>query len=301
MIFLFFNVVLSSVMVLVFKISAQKGWNGDKIILVNYVVAAGMSLFSLLGSGQGAVLAGQEDGGAALFAKDSLACSITLGVATGLVQGGAYVLDLTVRSASIAQNGAGLTTFFSKSTFAVTIIISALVWRELPTALQWGGIALIIAALVLTTADLKTLKARKPLLFLLLVATGTLIEVTSKAVAVYVWPQHNSLFLTVVFSTALVICIVKNLWAKAKTGERLTPARPELALGVLFGITNMLVAWTHLKALGALPASVVFPTQAAGNLLLVFLLGRVFFHEDSSKRLVLSLGIAVAGLVLINL
>lgn len=302
MVFLILNVLISSVMMVVFKVSALKGWNGDKIILVNYVAATTISLSGLLSGGRCLAIAALANADIrAPFTQKTLANSIALCLIFGCVQGCMFVVELMVRQASTAQNGAGLTTFFSKSAFVGNILLSAFIWREMPAKLQWLGIGLIVIALILTTGDLKTLHAGKPMLFALLMLGGTVVETMNKAVTVYVLPAHSLLFLSVVFSVALATCLVKNVGQAQKSGGRLVPNKHELFAGVLLGVTNTLASWSSLKALDALPASVVFATQAAGNLLLVFLLGKVVFHEPSSKKLIASLGIAAVSLVLINL
>lgn len=301
MIFLIFNVLISSVIMVIFKLSAQKGWNGDKIIMMNYVAAAALSLFSLFQSGQHLMVAQLKNADpAALFTQKNLANSVALGIIFGCVQGCMYMIELVVRKTSTAQNGAGLTTFFSKSAFIGILLLSALIWKEYPTAVQWFGIALIIIALILTTGDLKTLRAESPILFLLLMVNGTIIETIHKAVTVYILPEHNPLFLSIVFCMALLLCIGKSIWAARKSGEKIFPNKPEILSGLLLGFVNTLVAWSSLKSLDALPTSIVFPTQAAGNLLLVFILGKAVFHEPSSKKLMISLVIAVVSLILIN-
>ena len=302
MVFLILNVLMSSVMMLVFKLSSKKAWNGDKIILVNYMTAAACSLVSLLVNRQGGVsftLAQAEL--ATLFTRKTLANSAAVGLLFGLAQGFLFVMELMLRSASTDRNGAGITIFFSKAAFVGNITLSALIWRELPTVWQWTAILMILLALAMTSSDLKHLRVRSPLLLGLLVLSGTLLETMNKAVTVYVLPEHNALYLTITFCVALAVCIGRTAWACVREKKRFEMGPAEWAAGGVLGLSNVLATSLSLKALELLPASVVFSTQAAGNLLLVFLMGRFVFKEPASRNLVISIAIAVVSLVLIHL
>lgn len=303
MAFLTLGVLLSGVMTVVFKASATNGWNGSKIIMVNYLTAVAIALFTLIQNKQlqlfNHALHGMNIG--TLFTQKTRANSIALVLLLGCIQGFMFVEELIARQISTVQNGSVLTVFFSKAAFVGNILISALLWKEQPSALQWAGIALIIVALILTTGNLKTLSAHRPLLFVLLMIGGVIVESINKSVVVYIRPEHNALFIGIVFLVALLLCTALNAWIAQKRGETFLPNKQEILFGVLLGVVNMLAMWANLKSLDALPTSIVFPTQAAGNLLLAFILGRVLFREPINKKLMVALGIAVVSLIIINI
>lgn len=293
MIYLLLCVLAGSTMTIVFKLAAQKNRNSDRIMLVNYAAAIIISLISAWNDG---VILGQvqTDGETA---KISMLLVATIGVGLGII----YLVNLLITNASIIKNGAVLSTFFFKASFVGVVLLSALIWAEIPSIIQCLGIALIFAALFLISGSLKDMQAQAPVLLALLLMNGILIEMSFKAFAEYARPEYKSVMVLIIFSVAFVLCVVKNIYSTAKSGQKFRLSFPELILGICVGAANTMVSMFQLKALETLPASLVYPTQAAGNLLMIFLLGKLLFREPSGKKEGFAVGLAVISLVLINL
>ena len=92
-----------------------------------------------------------------------------------------------------------------------------------------------------------------------------------------------------------VLCLALMLYKKQR------PGRYELLFGVLIGVPNFFSARFLLRALGSLPAVIVYPTFSVATILVVTLAGVVFFGEKLTRRQWLALGAILAALVLLNI
>lgn len=292
MIYLLLSVAAGCVITIVFKEAALRNRNNDQIVTINYAAAVLISLISAWREGVFSNLRQTGDGVSA-----SIWLALLLGGALGVV----YLVNLNVTNASIAKNGAVLTTFFFKASFVGVVLLSALIWADIPNPLQCLGIVLIFIALWLISGSLKNMNAQMPLLLLFVLLAGVFIDLSFKAFSVYALPAYKSLLVLVIFSVAFLLSVVKYLYGAFQKKQSLVPAFPEVVLGICAGAGNTLVSLFQLKALERLPASLVYPSLAAGNLLVIFLIGKFGYREPSGKKEGLAVGLALVSLVLINL
>ena len=94
---------------------------------------------------------------------------------------------------------------------------------------------------------------------------------------------------------ALVLCVALMLYKKQRPGGY------EVLFGVLIGVPNFFSARFLLRALGSLPAVIVYPTFSVATILAVTLAGVVFFREKLTRRQWAALGAILAALVLLNI
>jgi multidrug transporter EmrE-like cation transporter len=74
----------------------------------------------------------------------------------------------------------------------------------------------------------------------------------------------------------------------------------DLVFGLMVGIPNYFSSRFLLKALGYLPAIIVYPTYSVATISVVTLAGLVFFKEKLGRRQMAAIGIILAALVLLN-
>ena len=74
-----------------------------------------------------------------------------------------------------------------------------------------------------------------------------------------------------------------------------------LLFGSLVGIANFFSAKFLLGALGQLPAVVVFPTYSVATMLVVTLVGIVFFRERLGTRQWIAFATVIAALIMLNI
>ena len=218
----------------------------------------------------------------------------------GGITGFFYVAALVGMQTSIHRNGTGLTSAFARLGLLVSLAVSILLFGERPSALQFLGAALVIAALVLIhgAGDEGQGKQGGFLLLLLTLLFSGCADAMSKVFEQWGDAAENTHFFFWLFLTALLftlgLALRESLRAKKKLRLR------ELLAGIAVGIPNYFSSYLLLRALQSLPAFVTYPIYSTGTILLVLLAGALFFRERLNRRQTLGAGLILAALVLLN-
>lgn len=284
------------------SIRLQKEINSDHATFVNYIVAATVSVINawLNGSLRGITLI--SDGNfQTMFQEVNVANTVLYCMSIGVVMGVLYLTNFFVMKMSIECNGAGVTAFFNKAGFFVTILLSALIWGDIPNRMQWVGIVLALMALVLFVGNFKEVDVIKPFLLFFQAVAGIVIEMNSKVFAMHCVAEYKTLLLAVIYCIALIGCSIYIHRKHTKKGEKIRLLFPEIICGVVIGLANVTGTTMQLKCLELLGAQIVFPTIAASNLLLTVLIGTLLFKEKSNLKQWIATCFAVVSLVFINI
>ncbi len=278
----------------------------DRLVVTasNYVVASLVSLVMLLlGDSLGSPLEwpgafvdglpGVLEGGS--FGGDgSAGWAVVLGVPTGVV----YFLGFILLQRAVRESGVSLAGSFSKLGVLVPMSLAVLLWREIPAPVQWVGIALALAAILLANLDLRRgrrlLEGLRPVLILLFLTVGVA-EFSNKLYQRYGLLEVKSLFLLVVFGTALV-----TAWWRVLACRR-RPAWRDVSTGLVVGVPNYFASHFLILSLSRLDAAVVFPVYSALTIVVISLAGRLVFGERLRGRERASVIMTVVALVLVNL
>jgi drug/metabolite transporter (DMT)-like permease len=217
-------------------------------------------------------------------------------VAMGAVNGTLYLLGFVLLQVSVRKNGVVLSAVFMKLGLLVPIVLSLVVFREIPSAVQAAGFVLAVGAIVLINYEKNTASqgTGKWMLLLLLLAGGGG-DAMAKIFAMFGPKPLEETFLFYTFLSALVLCLIMVLYKK----ERLQPIA--LLYGVLVGVPNFFSARFLLKAVSALPAVVVYPSFSVGTMLLVTVAGVLVFRERLRKNQWIALAVILAALILLNI
>ncbi|HJB69026.1 MAG TPA: hypothetical protein H9770_09365 [Candidatus Fournierella excrementigallinarum] len=304
MIYLIIGVLLSSLVTILFKVADRLRLNSDNLILVNYSLAA---VVSGVLCGQAGLYAGLP---ARLMSADipTLLTAKTPGntcfllMIVGFFSGVYYIVDLFNTKSSVIYNGATLTALFGKFGFLISTFTAAIVWKEIPTGLQFIGILLAITGILLASGGLKNAGgAKKPLLLAALVLTGGLMEINGKCAVYYTIEGFDSLYVNVIFTTAFLLCVANTARTCIRTGTRFTISWRDIAGGVILGLPNVAGSYLALMAMQTVPANIYFPTNAVGNLVVVSLAGMLLFREKTNAMQKLAIVVTVVSLTLLNL
>ena len=217
-------------------------------------------------------------------------------VAMGAVNGALYLLGFVLLQVSVQKNGVVLSAVFMKLGLLVPILLSLVVFQEIPSALQAAGFILAVGAIVLINYEKNAVSqgtGKWMLIFLLLAGGGG--DAMAKVFAMFGSKPLEETFLVYTFLSALLLCLILVLYKK----ERLQPLA--LVYGVIVGIPNFFSARFLLKAVSVLPAVVVYPTFSVGTMLLVTLAGVLVFREQLRKNQWIALAVILAALVLLNI
>ncbi len=221
--------------------------------------------------------------------------TILLGTITGID----YVLGFLVLAAGIARGPLAVPVTVMRLSVAVPIVVSIALWAERPGGLQWVGIALGAAAILLFGYSLSGGRGRKGggggywilivALFLVMGAGDVLLK-TFRELS----PDSDRMTFTwILFTTAGLFT-----WAMIRV-RRVTFDRSTFALGLLLGVPNLFSTVFTLLALRGVPASIAFPfinlTVIAGSALFAF-----FIWRERLGRLSMA-GMLLAAIALILL
>jgi len=277
MLFLLLAILSSSMISIIMRISSDKITNNLSMLAVNYLVCA---------------VLGAAYAGFALVQPGTPGFFVT--VALGALGGVLFLAAFVLFQRSVRKNGIVLTAIFNKLGLLVPILLSVLLFGELPTVLQVAGFCIAVGAIVLINLQ----KGAGPssagvgLLLLLLVSGGA--DAMAKVFEVLGNAAFSNLFLFYIFAVALVLCAVLVIRKKEKPGWR------ELLFGTLIGIPNFFSSKFLLGALETLPAVVVYPTFSVATMLIVTLTGMTAFRERLSRRQWIALTAMIAALIMLN-
>lgn len=224
----------------------------------------------------------------------SLGFAVIVGISAGIL----YYLGFIYLQKAVKESGVSLAGSFSRMGILVPMILSVLLFRELPSSLQWAGICLALFAILLANIDLSKpsgfLSGFQPVLIMLLMIVG-LAEFSNKVFQKYGVLEAKSLFLFFVFTTAFLI----STWKTISKGER--PKFSNIILGFVVGIPNFFASFFLILALSRLQTAVVFPLYSALTIVIISLSGWILFGEKLKKRERFAVTLTVAALVLVNL
>lgn len=219
--------------------------------------------------------------------------NVTLGL--GIVNGFLYLLSLFSYQYCIQKNGIVLPIIFSKLGVLVPLLTSVIFFHEVPTFIQVIGTILAVISMVMINYE----KGHAASVFNLSLFMLFLIDGTSAAMAKIFGEVGNSMlsaqFLFYTFAVALVISIGFVIYRKERFGF------PEVFFGFGVAVPTFFVSRFMLKALETVPAVIAYPTRAVGTIVLVTLMGIVFFGERLKKQQWVAMIGIIAALTLLNI
>ena len=278
MVFLCLAILSSCAIALFTRISANKVTAKLSMLSVNYLIC------SLLG---------------AAYAGFDLICPDVSGfpttVALGVVGGILFLVSFMLFHQNTARNGIVLSSVFMKLGLLVPMILSVLVFHELPTWTQITGFCIALIAIVLINAKKENNASRFRWELVGLLLMGGSADAMSKVFEVLGPAALSNQFLFYIFAVALVLCVILVVYKKERLGMQ------ELLFGAAIGIPNFFSSKFLLRALADLPAVVVYPSFSIATMLITTLAGVFFFRERLLKLQWLALIAIVAALCLLNI
>lgn len=291
MIYLILATICSASIALLFKVSESRGNNRYVVSMMNYVVASSIALYFIISE----------------HTVDAFALSMVnsgVGVSqshfvlfTGVITGLFFLLGFIFYQKSVYESGASLASMFGKLGILLPMILSIVIWREYPTNLQWGGILLALAAIIMVNLSSKsdqvaTSKMSYALLFLFIF--GGFGDFCNKIFQKYAQMTLKPVFLLFVFGTAFVLSFSIILIKKIKVKKE------AILIGAIVGVPNLFASFFLIEALRYKSATVVFPVYSAGSILIVIVMSQIFFNEALRTKDKIAVFITVLSLFLIQ-
>ena len=278
MVFLLLAILSSSMISVLMRLSSDKISANLSMLAINYLVC------SLLG-------AAYADFELVMPGISGFSVAVWLGALSGVL----YLAGFVLFQRNTSKNGIVLTSIFMKLGLLVPVVLSVLLFREVPTWSQIAGFCIAIFAIVLI--NMKKEGSGKGfgvgLILMLLMCGGS--DAMSKVYEMLGSPALSDIYLFYTFTTAFILCAVLVLYKKERPGVR------ELLYGTLIGIPNFFSAKFLLGALTKLPAVVVYPSFSVATMLIVTLAGVALFRERLSKLQWVALTAIIAALILLNI
>jgi len=223
--------------------------------------------------------------------------TLALGAVTGALYTGGMFLSMT----TMERSGASIAASVSQLSVVVPVAASVFVYGESLGGLQLLGVAVAVAALPFLAYKSKgnpndpVDRGLIPLMAAMLVVQG-FAQLSSKVlVASDLEAERNMFFLTVFMSATL---LTTPLAIRAR-GQVSLPRDAGLGVGV--GAFNMLTNMSVLLALRSVPASLFFPLNGSGGLMLTTFAAMLLFRERISGVNALGVALTLAAVALINL
>ena len=215
-------------------------------------------------------------------------------IVLGIINGFLYLYSLILLQKNIKNNGIILTSLFNKLGILIPVLMSILLFHEIPTILQITGIVIAIIAIIYMNYNKNELnKINFSLLYMLLMAGIT--DSMSKIFEEFGNPVLSDQFLLYTFSSALIFCMIVVFVNK----QRFT--LEEIKYGLCMGIPNYLSSKFLLLALHQILAVIVYPTFSVGTIITITLAGLLLFKEKMTMIQVIAMIAIMISLVLLNL
>ena len=211
----------------------------------------------------------------------------------GAVNGFLYQASFIMLQYNVKKNGVVLSATFMKLGLLVPMLLSIVLFGEMPEPVQWIGFALAIAAILLINMKKGEMGAFRFELILLLIGGG-LGDAMAKIYEQFGVESRSEQFLMFTFLTAFMLCTALAMLKKERFGKS------ELFFGLLIGIPNFFSARFLLLALQEVAAVVAYPTYSAASLLAVTAAGVLFFNEKLLTKQWIAIGVILVALVLLN-
>lgn len=278
MFFLILAICSSAMVAIMMRLAQPRVSNPTGLLAANYIVCALTAL----------VLSLPE------FSVVSLQ---NLGLPTGLgiLNGFFYLAGFALMQYNTRHNGVVLSSVFMKLGILVSMSLSVVWFKEMPTGVQIIGFVLAVAAILIINYERGTRMGVGSWTLLLMLFTAGMGDTMSKAYETYGDPGLQNLFLLVTFLSALGLCLVMMV----KKGEQM--GLRELGFGVLLGIPNFLCSLFLLKALGSIPAVVAFPIFNVAVILVVSAVGLLLFKEKLNRQQLIGAALICIALAFLNL
>jgi len=252
-------------------------------------------------------------GNVSMLAMNYLMCFLIAGTFTGwdnllptqagsrvaLLLGGSqgilYLAAFILLQLNIKKNGVVLSAIFQRLGLLVPMVVSVLLFGEMPEGLQIVGFFVAIAAIILMNLEKEQTVMQFKLGLVLLLLAGGCADVMAKLYEELGEPALAPQFLLYTFGTALILCLGLMLWKRQRIGKA------EILYGCAIGIPNYFSAKFLLASLNTVPAVIAYPTYAVATILAVTLAGVLLFREKLGMRQKTAIAIILAALVLLNI
>ncbi len=215
----------------------------------------------------------------------------------GALHGVGYILAYVGMCAAMPRGGLTIPTTIMRLSVVLPVLASVFWWGEQPTQAQVAGVAATLVALVLLGGrEMSGASDPRiwPITGLLFLASGGA-SVVSKAFLMRGLPDAKTTYMAALFGTAALGGSLSFF------SEGFHPTRGDVGAGALVGVVNVVATVVMLIALDRVPGVIAFPALACGGLVATAVFCAIVWKERFTRRMLAGMGIALAGLALVNM
>lgn len=287
MFYLLLAILCSTCLLLVLKYTERHGIATLPVLVVNYAVCCSI----------GTLLSPEPVSMGALASKTWLPPALLLGII--------FITVFYMVAVSTQHIGVGITAVAFKLSVVIPVVAAYFLYGDSFTPLKTVGIALALAAIVLTSKDDATSSRPKGFYALLppLVFLGSGISDTffNYMQTRYLAPTELNLFLITLFGTAGIIgtCML----AMNSIKKRQLPQAQAILWGITLGIPNYGSAYFMLLALehSGMESSTLWPLNNIGIIVVSTLAASLLFHERMNRYGIAGIILAVVSILAVSL
>lgn len=278
--FLLLTILCSTSIALILKYSDTKKREPIVLLAGNYIVALLIGLILLILNDT------------KIFSIQTL----IFGAGLGLL----FVLSFFAFAKAISYAGTGLATTSSRLSVIIPILLSIIIYNELPNELHLLGFAFTVITFVLFYFSVKgNHKEGEGLLkYFFLLAVFAAIGLNDFAIKVFKsWrpEQEEPYFIFFIFSSAFVYSSIYIISKKVKISKN------TVLLGLVLGVPNVFSTIFLLGALALLPAIVVYPLTNVGIILFTASAAFLIWKEKLNRWGVLALASGLLAILFLSL
>lgn len=285
MVNLILTIVCTTLIGVILKVAEKSVTERLTMLLANYVVATVVSGSIWLQNGSG-------------FSLSSAAW--TLAPIGGFI----FAFNFFLYTVAIKRRGVALPASLMRLSAIVPIAASIVLFSEAPSGIQTIGMLGALVAAVMMSLGIRggdliagLLKTSAVILVaesLALLFCFGLADLTMKLFEQLGIPDEKPLFLAMLFGFAGLSILVACLARKVK------PRWHDVVWGAILGVPNLFSSYFLIGALRDLPSVVVFPSVAAGSVMLIVLIAWLAFREEMGKLGVAGVALSVVSLIAVN-
>lgn len=279
--YLILSVLLSTAIIITFRIFNNFKISIVQAITVNYLVA---SAFGFASESESFNLATLPDQPWFYFA---------------ILMGFSLIVSFNLFALSAQKAGVAVTAISSRMSVVVPVTLGFLVFGDTSGIVKIAGIILGLVAFFLTSRKDKNIKINKSYLFLpvlLFIAVGTNDSLMKAAEHFYITTDFVP-FLATSFGFALIFGIVVFGYKLNKQNQKIE--LKNIIAGVILGLLNWYSTLFVLKGLDIFQVSFFIPIYNVGVVALSALIGFAIFKEKLSRINWIGIGLAILAIILI--
>lgn len=288
MLFLAGSILLTSYLILAFKVLERLGLNAFQAIVFNYITC---------------VATGAAFSGSIPYNMDAVS-SGWFGWA--MLMGSMFILLFNLVGVTARRTNVAVTSIAYKLSLVIPVVFGIYLYNDQMTALQWLGILAAVVSIILTCwAPYKTggNNSNRYLLFVLplvlFIGSGLLDTMIKFVEETYINDVNQNAYLISAFASAasigLVVLMVQILRGKQRLNWK------NVLAGVAIGIPNYFSIWCFIEFLknSPWPSSAAIPLNNLGIILFSTLVASVFLRERLSRINLAGIAMSVLAILLI--